>query len=931
MVKSEDIYAATNDGQQIILDLVPGARVAVENPKRKFRYRAEERTASACLLPPRKAGEPWKLADYGIRQEPFSPIDLYMREMGMGQGEFQMAVMQLAERYGVKDELSHTVNRPEFRKRKAQPEETEGQMIICTRTGFTEKELRVWGPRVEGKHLTQLDWKAVECVGRVKQGEVVMRYSTDTYPIFVQTCQYVDEQGQERSFQKLYEPLNPEKQFRFLYNGKVPRGYIFGLNALRRKFNESGETKLKEVLLVSGGSDAVNALSMGSQPVWLNSETADLSEEDYGRLLKFAERVINVPDIDETGIRMGRLLALKFIDMATLWLPREKMQQLHDNRGRLRKDLKDFVQLYPSKAEFQRLVRQAMTARFWDSTEGAEKADDTEHAEKGKGKLILSLMRLSYLLSLNGFHAYRNRMAKGGIQLVRIEVCIVTPVTLRDISLFLQGWLTEKGVSEAIIDKTLKSRELNQHLVNSLPEASLDFSSGTATSQWFYLKNNAVEVTMEGIQCRSYRDLAGIGHYVWNDQRLPYDYRPCEPMFRVSQRIDGQGFDIEVLSTESDVFKFLINTSRIHWRKEMETRFEGDTEAMKAYAMNHRFQIDGEGLTPEEVAEQKQSLVNKMFALGYLMHQYKRRSSAWAVVLLDSVLNEVDEADGRSGKSVFGFIVSQLVKMLFLEAKSQNFTERPFIFGGMEADTRVIFVDECHKDLDWGFFLGKITGSLTIEKKGIDPYTIPFIESPKFLIATNYVVKKTDSSTEARMLNVPFSDYYHQQTPKNDYRESRSVRDDLGHDLMTEEYEGWLSDVQFILQCEQFYLSQLPTGQRIEAPMGNVRLRQQRATLGKTFEAWASDYFAPGSPNLDVKISQANVVTDYLSETGQHSVNKSLFTQKLKAYCDYASHIDCYNPKDVTGNKEDGERWRVRENGALNQYIYVRSLTFACD
>ena len=909
MTHLESIYAATNDGQQIILDLVPGARVAVDNPKRKFRYRAEERTPSACLLPPKKAGEPWKLADYGIRQEPFSPIDLYMREMGMGQGAFQLAVMQLAERYGVRDELSHAVNRPEFRKRKALPEETDGQFIICTRGGFSEKELRVWGPRVEAKHLLQLGWKAVECVGRAKQGEVLLRYSTDTYPIFVQTCQYVDEQGQERSFQKLYEPLNPEKQFRFQYNGKVPRGYIFGMDALRLKFKENGESKLQEVLLVSGGSDGVNALSMGCQPVWLNSETADLSADDYGRLLKYAERVVNVPDIDETGIRMGRLLALKFIDMATLWLPREKMQ-LHDNRGRVRKDLKDYVQLYPSKADFQRLVRQALKARFWDS------ADD---------KFSISLVRLSYLLSLNGFHAYRNPMVKGGIQLVRVEDSIVTLVALRDISLFLQGWLTERGVGETVIDKTLKSRELTLHLVNSLPEAALDFSSGTATSQWFYLKNQVVEVTAEGIRCRSYRDVACSGHHVWADRRLPFDYRPCQPMFRVSQQLDGQGFDIEVLSTESDVFKFLINTSRIHWRKEMETRFAGDTEAMRAYARDHRFQIDGEGLTPQEVAEQKQSLANKMFALGYLLHQYKRRSSAWAVVLLDSVLNEVDEADGRSGKSLFGFIVGQLTKVLCLEAKSQYFTERPFIFGGMESDTRVVFVDECHKDLDWGFFLGKITGNLTVEKKGIDPYSIPFTESPKFLIGTNYVVKNTDSSTVARMLVVPFSDYYHQQTPKNTYRESRSVRDDLGHDLMTDEYEGWLADVQFVLQCEQFYLSQLPTGRRIEPPMDNVRRRQQRASLGKIFEAWASDYFAPGSPNLDVKLVQANVVTDYLSETGQHSVNKGIFTQKLKAYCEYADHIDCYNPKDVTGNMGDGERWRVKDNGKLIQYIYVRS------
>ena len=111
--------------------------------------------------------------------------------------------------------------------------------------------------------------------------------------------------------------------------------------------------------------------------------------------------------------------------------------------------------------------------------------------------------------------------------------------------------------------------------------------------------------------------------------------------------------------------------------------------------------------------------------------------------------------------------------------------------------------------------------------------------------------------------------------------------------------------------------------------MESVRRRQQKAALGKSFEQWAEDFFGTGSPNLDVKLNQANVFADFQSETGNRTLGKAQFTQKLKTYCEYAGLG--YNPRDVTGNEKDGERWRVHEGTKdYMSYMYIRSKNAPC-
>jgi hypothetical protein len=100
------------------------------------------------------------------------------------------------------------------------------------------------------------------------------------------------------------------------------------------------------------------------------------------------------------------------------------------------------------------------------------------------------------------------------------------------------------------------------------------------------------------------------------------------------------------------------------------------------------------------------------------------------------------------------------------------------------------------------------------------------------------VLRRHDPSTEGRLWPQVFSDYYHVRTPKNDYRETRTIRDDIGCNLFGAEYPeaDWQADIAFMMQCLQFYLS-LPVEQRrIMPPMGRVERREQRAAIGRDFE-----------------------------------------------------------------------------------------------
>ena len=890
------VYDASCSGLDIITGVCPEAASTVGN-KKKFRYRPDEKTPSACLKPPRDQDDCWHLIDYGggEGEKCLSPIDVYMRDKGYSQSQFSLALHELMETYGVQEELKSSVNKPEISQRDAFAYEIGQPPRVKTKDTFSNDELATWGPCVKAEHLTALGWQSVVSIETTKDGKTTIRKATPTYPIFVQACLYTDERGCEQKFQKVYEPKCFNKAFRFFIIGKKPARYIFGIDALRRKFEERSEEKLDEVVLVSGGSDAVNCLSMGYQPIWLGSETEELRGEDFKLLTKYARRIINIPDIDATGRKAGTRLALRFPTIHTAWLTDEDMGHLHDNRGRQRKDLKDFIQLHPHPEGMRRLIGRAQSALYWSKHE-----DDA-----GNVSYAISPARLNYYLALNGYYTLKDDTRKEPVY-IHVDGIRVSQVMAKTIVNFMTEQARHEGLDEALQNKLMRCRDLPTNNVSHLVERDdLDFTRATAASQRFFFRNGWVEVTADGISRHPYSSLYDC--YVWEDTIVDHDYRDMPPMFEVSKDEHGELRVTISESQPSKLLQFVINASRLYWRKTDEGKLQ---------------------LTDEEASEENRCTLAKLVNIGYLLHGYKSESAAWATLCLDSTMGETeDECNGRSGKSFFLKALSILLNTFPIDARTPSIVDNRFIFDGVTADTDLICVDECHKNLNFDFFFGKITGCLRGEEKGNHPFLIPFAESPKFAFASNYVLRKHDPSTMGRLWPQVFSDYYHVATKANNYLETRSIRDDFGCDLMGAEYpeSDWQADIAFMLQCLQLYLSLPKEDRKVMPPMMRIERREQRAAIGKDFEQWANEFLAPDSEFIDCEVKSQDMLDNFNRET-RYGWSMTKLTRHLKDYCEYAPHIRCLNPASVTGRKEDGEPWTKREGSSQVRYYYVQSM-----
>ena len=896
------ILSESNSGLDIIIGVCPAAAEVTHNLKKKFRLRSDERTPSAQLYPPRDSSDSWHVKDYGLGEDGgyFSAIDLYMWSKGYTQDKFSMALQELAEQYGVQEELKPGLNKPVIEKRPAQADERGQPEQLDLFEGFDGIDLSVWGPRVKPEHLTALGWHAVKSRRVFRDNEVITITATDTYPIFAQQCKYTDENGNEKEFWRVYEPKNFDKAFRFHYIGQKPRDYIFGLEALKRVYRKNNEERLPQVLLVSGGSDAVNALSMGYQPVWLDSETRMLRADELEELLKYADRVINIPDVDQTGKRMGTKLALSLPTLFTAWLTPKDFGQTHDNRGRQCKDLKDFIRLHPDRSSLQKLIGRARRAQFWKGS-----------TNNGKTEYSISQASLSYFLWLNGYCTLKDD-SQPAPQYIHISGMKVRPIVAKTIVNFLKEWCEEQGVDETLQNTLLSKRTLPNNTTSTLTERDdLDFSMATSNSQRFYFRNGWIEVTADKITSNSYPEMSD-GKSVWVDAVINHDYRPMKPMFEVTKD-DAGSYHLTIDDkAPSKLLHFVRNSSRIHWRKQDELK---------------------QPLTDKEKAEEEQCMLAKMANLGYLVHRYKSESATWATLCLDNAMTESDECNGGSGKSFYLEAAGVLLNPYPIDGRTmQKKSNSQFLFDGVTHSTGLIIVDECPKAFDYNYFYGMITGDLRVEKKGENSFVIPFSDSPKWAFATNYVLNDDSPSTVRRLWPVLFSDYYHERTKKNDYLESRTISDDFGCNLMGEDYseEDWQADFCFMLQCLQFYLSLPKNERRILPPMKRIEIRELQASLGKTFRLWADEYFSQDSGHLDCELKAEEVVNDFNRETRNNWPARTV-TDHIKDFCQYSDHIACYNPASVTGKRQDGERWRKREDGKQVNKYYIQSVEAKTD
>jgi hypothetical protein len=103
-----------------------------------------------------------------------------------------------------------------------------------------------------------------------------------------------------------------------------------------------------------------------------------------------------------------------------------------------------------------------------------------------------------------------------------------------------------------------------------------------------------------------------------------------------------------------------------------------------------------------------------MSAIGYLLHKYRDKSCEKAVIGMDGKLSEVGDSNGRTGKSILGIAIGQVIPQTYIGAKSKDLTDDPFIWEEVTEKIDNIFLDDVRANIDFEFFFPIITGKITI-------------------------------------------------------------------------------------------------------------------------------------------------------------------------------------------------------------------------
>ncbi len=882
-IPKETIFEHTDGGLSIFKTYFPQA-----DTKKKFKLREKEKTASANLK--KTPDGVWVLTDFGGDSKPRNAIQMVMEEDGL---KFNDALNHIAQKFNIPVEsASVEAFKPVFSKSKATKKQEEGKYYWEKRESMTEAELATLGKHVKEEVCYHYNLVSLEAYTFIKKGEALRFEATDNYPIFL--FDFGD-------WQKLYRPNELDKSYRFMYINGRPQDFIFGLSQaktkvaeLRKNANEDEDPediKLEEIFICSGDRDALNVASIGYPVLWMNSETATISDYQWKKeITPLAHKVYNIPDIDLTGRIQGNKLAVKFLDMYTLWLP-DELADRRDFRGNSCKDVTDFFKYY-RPFDFKRLVDTAACCKFWNKIIKSDKEGGIIGVE-----FKFNNVRAYEFLKANGFYRYESPNEKDGYFFIQITGNIVSKTEARNIKGFVNRFLIDRQCNEALRNMIYKTSQLKPASLENLPTKEIDFTDFEKKSQILFFKNKTWKIGPDGID--EYKP-GQLPNFVWEEEVIDVRVRKLSDFFEITFDKDNDCYEIDVKDDSFSFFKYLINTSRVHWQKEVEQKIE---------------------LDKDEEWEQRQHLINKIYSIGYLLHRYKDPSRPWMAYAMDNRESDVGESHGGSGKSILFQSIRKFMSSFSFNGRNRRLTDNQHLMGVVTENTDYIIVDDAHQYFDMDFFFSFLTGPMDVNPKNAAGYEIPFDKSPKFAVTTNHSPKGLDGSQARRLLFSVFSDYYH-NNETGDYERDWSPRDEFGKNLFSDYNDDeWNMYCNFIAQCISFYLR---CDRKIGPPMAQVRRRQLRMQMGDTYKEWADVYFSTEGSFVDCEVSRIGAYEHFKDSTKNRTFSAIRFKKATEAFCIYNGYT--LNPKELINDIDNGRIIRRKESdGSTEEKFYIQT------
>jgi len=412
-------------------------------------------------------------------------------------------------------------------------------------------------------------------------------------------------------------------------------------------------------------------------------------------------------------------------------------------------------------------------------------------------------------------------------------------------------WLNEQlGISRDMIKEmilnNISSIFSRDKLYRLRSSKTLDLQTDGLSNKFFYFKNGYVEISKKSVGVvRPYSSLSNV---IWDNQVIPREF---------------------IISNETSVAeKFFLCVC----------------------------------------GKNEKRLKDLMIITGYLLHdyyEYKRKG----IILTDSTISETDEANGRTGKSLYSKMLSYVL------GADRNKTSRVFVdipgktfdlfnkhrYQDCMLETKIVCINDLKKNFDVDMIYNDITEGITVEKKGAQPYMI----QAKMLLTTNKTVRIEGSSSKDRFLEFEFSNYFN---------EHHSPEMEFGHWFFRDwDSLEWNRFYNFFVRCVYMFLS---NGSKLNKPDEiNLKARKFREETSSEFVEWFNYKVEYNFLKFNTEINKIELFNDFTDVYSDYKNERF----KTKRFVEWLRKATEYHPDLKPVNKTEDET-----RDSKNRYIIFR-------
>ena len=233
-------------------------------------------------------------------------------------------------------------------------------------------------------------------------------------------------------------------------------------------------------------------------------------------------------------------------------------------------------------------------------------------------------------------------------------------------------------------------------------------------------------------------------------------------------------------------------------------------------------------------------------------------------------------------------------KNVVINGKEFSF-DKSFAYQLVSADTQILTFDDVKKNFIFENLFSVITEGITLEKKNKDAIKIPYEQSPKVIITTNYAIKGKGNSFDRRKWELELTRYYNtDMTPF----------DEFGRLLFDDWDDGeWCRFDNYMLNNLKFFMK----NGFIKSKFKNLETRRFIAETNHQFYEWVSDR---DNNLLDRTLYKADAYNQFVADNPDYykKLTRIQFGKWLVAYANFV----------MGKNPEEGRDKHGR-------YIYIES------